>query len=423
MKKTAPLLLIHIRQLLTLRGPNTGPRRGAHLRDVGLIEDGAVLCAGGKVVAVGRTKDALRDPFYKDHKKRIRVLDCYGKVVLPGFVDSHTHPVFAGPRLIDFEKRTSGAAYEEIAEAGGGIRASIEGVRRATKSALVTKVVAAFEEMARQGTTTVEAKTGYGLSFESEMKSLEVIRDVARRWPGTVVPTLLGAHAVPPEFKQRPAAYVREVCEKMIPAAAKRKLAAFVDVYCDRGAFTAAETQGMFEAAARHGLPVRAHMCQLSMTELWPFLRFQPASFDHMDHVAEDDIPQLVKRDTVATFVPGANYFLGLNRYADARRLIDAGVPVALATDYNPGTSPTPSMPFVLSLACTHMKMAPTEAVAAATINGAWALRLAGRKGSIEPGKDADLTIFDVDDYREIAYWFGMNRCEMTLLQGIPFAG
>jgi len=422
MKKTAPLLLVHIRQLLTLRGANAGPRRGAELRDLGLIEDGAVLCTGGKVVAVGQTKDALRDPFYRENKKKIGEIDCRGKVVLPGFVDSHTHPVFAGPRLIDFEKRTRGATYEEIAEAGGGIRASIEGVRRAAKSTLVANVVAAFQEMARQGTTTVEAKTGYGLTLESEMKSLEVIRDAARRWPGTVVPTLLGAHTVPPEFKARPAAYVREVCEKMIPAAAKKKLAKFVDVFCDRGAFTATETEGIFEAAAKHGLSVRAHMCQLSTTELWPFLRFQPASFDHMDHVAEDDIPQLVKRDTIATFVPGANYFLGLNRYPDARRLIDAGVPVALATDYNPGSSPTPSMPFVLSLACTHMKMTPAEAIAAATINGAWALRLAARKGSVEPGKDADLAIFDVGDYRELAYWFGVNRCDTTLLQGVPLA-
>jgi imidazolonepropionase len=422
MKKTAPLLLVHIRQLLTLRGTNAGPRRGSELRDLGLIEDGAVLSAGGKVVAVGQTKDALRDPFYRKNKKKIREIDCRGKVVLPGFVDSHTHPVFVGPRLIDFEKRTSGATYEENAEAGGGIRSSMEGVRRAAKSALVAKVVAAFEEMARQGTTTVEAKTGYGLSFESEMKSLEVIRDAALRWPGTVVPTLLGAHTVPPEFKARPAAYVREVCEKMIPAAAKKKLAVFVDVFCDRGAFTATETEGIFEAAAKHGLWVRAHMCQLSTTELWPFLRFQPASFDHMDHVAESDIPQLAKRDTIATFVPGANYFLGLNHYPDARRLIDAGVPVALATDYNPGSSPTPSMPFVLSLACTHMKMTPAESIAAATINGAWALRLAARKGSVEPGKDADLAIFDVSDYRELAYWFGVNRCEMTLLQGSPLA-
>jgi imidazolonepropionase len=238
-----------------------------------------------------------------------------------------------------------------------------------------------------------------------------------------VVPTLLGAHAVPREFKDKPAAYVREICEKMIPQAAKKKLAAFVDVFCDKGAFTAADAEKIFEAAEKNGLAVRAHMGQLSMTELWPFLRFHPASLDHLDHVNEDDIPQLAKRDTVATFVPGANYFLGLNRYPDARKLIDAGVPVALATDYNPGSSPTPSMPFVLSLACTHMKMTPAEAITAATINGAWALRLAERKGSIEPGKDADLAVFAADDYRELAYWFGVNRCEMTLLQGTPSGG
>lgn len=413
-------LLINIRQLLTLSGPSAGPRRSSDLRELCVIEDGAILCAGGKIVSVGRTKDALRDSFYKKNKNKIREIDCRGKVVLPGFVDSHTHPVFAGPRLIDFEKRTSGATYEEIAEAGGGIRSSIEGVRKTAKGVLVAKVVAAFNEMATQGTTTVEAKSGYGLSVESETKSLEVIHEAARLWPGTVVPTLLGAHTVPPEFRDKPAAYVRQVCEKMIPQAAKKKLAAFVDVFCERGAFTAADAEQIFEAAELNGLPVRAHMGQLSMTELWPFLRFQPASLDHLDHISEDDIPQLAKRDTVATFVPGANYFLGLNRYPDARKLIDAGVPVALATDYNPGSSPTPSMPFVLSLACTHMKMTPAEAIAAATINGAWALRLAARKGSLEPGKDADLAVFAADDYRELAYWFGVNRCELTLLQGIP---
>lgn len=423
MNKAAPLLLVHIRQLLTLRGPSAGPRRGTDLREPGLIEDGAVLCAGGKIVAAGRTKDALRDPFYKRNKKKILEIDCRGNVVLPGFVDSHTHPVFAAPRLIDFEKRTRGATYEQIAEAGGGIRASIEGVRKATKGALIAKVVAALEEMSAQGTTTVEAKSGYGLSVESEVKSLEVIRDAARHWAGTVVPTLLGAHTVPREFQDKPAAYVRLVCEKMIPQVANKKLAAFVDVFCDKGAFTAADTEAIFEAAERNRLPVRAHMGQLSMTELWPFLRFQPASLDHLDHISEDDIPQLAKRDTVAAFVPGANYFLGLNRYPDARKLIDAGVPVALATDYNPGSSPTTSMPFVLSLACTHMKMTPAEAIAAATINGAWALRLGRQKGSIEPGKDADLAIFAADDYRELAYWFGVNRCELTLLQGIPSRG
>ena len=204
----------------------------------------------------------------------------------------------------------------------------------------------------------------------------------------------------------------------MIPKAARRKLAQFVDVFCDKGAFTAEETEQIFEAAKHNGLTVRAHMCQLSEMVLWPFLRFDPASFDHMDHVNEDDIPQLAKRDTIATLVPGANYFLGLSEYPPARRLIDAGVPTALATDYNPGTSPTLSMPMAMSLACTHMKMSPAEAVAAATINGAWALRMADRKGSIEPGKDADLAVFDCDDYREIPYWFGADRCAMTVLNG-----
>ena len=205
----------------------------------------------------------------------------------------------------------------------------------------------------------------------------------------------------------------------MIPRAARANLAQFVDVFCDKGAFAPGETEQIFAAAREHGLSVRAHMGQLSETPLAPFLRFSPASFDHMDHVNSEDVNQLAKLDTVATLVPGANYFLGLKSYPDARRFIEAGVPVALATDYNPGTSPTISMPMGMSLACTQMKMAPAEAIAAATINGAWALRLADHKGSIEPGKDADLAVFEVEDYREIAYWYGANHCQMTVLNGV----
>jgi len=319
---------------------------------------------------------------------------------------------------VDFEKRIEGASYEQIAAAGGGIRSSLEGVRRAGERVLADKVLAVLRDMAAHGTTTVEAKYGYGLTVESEMKSLEAIRDAASRWPGTVVATLLGAHVVPKEFQGRSPKYVEAVCTEMIPQAAKRKLAQFVDVFCDQGAFTAAETAQIFAAAEEHGLSVRAHMCQLSETLLQPFLRFNPASFDHMDHVNEDDILQLARHDTVATLVPGANYFLGLKEYPKARRLIDAGVPVALATDYNPGTSPTLSMPMAMSLACTHMKMSPAEAIAAATINGAWALRVADRKGTIEPGKDADLALFAVEDYREIPYWFGANQRSLTVMGG-----
>ena len=205
----------------------------------------------------------------------------------------------------------------------------------------------------------------------------------------------------------------------MLPAVAKRKLAKFVDVFCDRGAFSAPETEQIFGAAAEHGLGVRAHLGQLGETRLGPLLRYQPASFDHMDHVNEADMAALAQTDTVATLVPGANYFLGLTRYPDARRLIASGVAVALATDYNPGSSPTLSIPMAMSLACTHMKMSPAEAIAGATINGAWALRLAQSKGSVEAGKDADLAVFDVKDYREIPYWFGANRCVMTVLNGV----
>jgi imidazolonepropionase len=414
-------LLVNSGQLLTLQAASgkRGPRRGPGLNDLGVIENGAVLCLGGKIVSVGTTKAALRDPWLRKNRSNVVEIDCRGKIVLPGFVDSHTHPVFVSPRLMDFEKRIEGASYEQIAAAGGGIRSSLEGVRRAGKRVLAERVLAVLRDMASCGTTTVEAKSGYGLTVESELKSLEAIREAASRWPGTVVATLLGAHVVPREFQGRSQNYVEIVCKEMIPQAAKRKLAEFVDVFCDQGAFTGAETEQIFEAAERHGFGVRAHLGQLSETRLRPFLRFKPASFDHMDHVNEHDIAELARRDTVSTLVPGANYFLGLKQYPRARRLIDARVPVALATDYNPGTSPTLSMPMAMSLACTHMKMSPAEAIAAATINGAWGLRVADRKGSIEAGKDADLAVFAVDDYREIPYWFGANRCSITVMNGV----
>ena len=265
--------------------------------------------------------------------------------------------------------------------------------------------------MAAHGTTTVEAKSGYGLTLESELKSLEAIREAAHGWPGTVVPTLLGAHVVPKEFQGCSQKYVEIVCKEMIPRAAKRNLAQFVDVFCDKGAFAPEETEQIFAAAREHGLSVRAHMGQLSETALAPFLRFNPASFDHMDHVNSEDICNWRSTTRSLRWCREQTTFWAFKSYPDARRFIEAGVPVALATDYNPGTSPTISMPMAMSLACTQMKMSPAEAIAAATINGAWALRLADRKGSIEPGKDADLAVFDVEDYREIPYWYGANHC------------
>ena len=412
-------MLVNIRQLLTLSAVRTaGPRRGKSLSDLGIIEDGAVLCVGGKIVSGGKTKDALRDSWRKKNRKRIAEIDCAGKVVLPGFVDSHTHPAFASPRLVDFEKRVAGASYEQIAHAGGGIRSSVAGVRKAGTAQLAGKVLAGLREMSSYGTTTVEAKSGYGLSLDAEMKSLAAIRMAAEKWPGTVVSTLLGAHVVPQEFQGRSLEYVALVCEQMIPRASKRKLVQFVDVFCDTGAFGEEDSVKIFEAARRNGLQVRAHVSQLARTPLKRLLAFNPASLDHLDHLDDDDVSLLAGSNAVATLVPGANYFLGLEEYPPARKLMDAGAAVALATDYNPGSSPITSMPFVLSLACTQMKMSPAEAIGAATINGAWALKLQECKGSIEAGKDADMAVFDVTDYREIAYWVAANRCIQTVLNG-----
>jgi imidazolonepropionase len=414
-QRSPAFVLTHASQLLTLRGRGTGPRRGAQMRELGIIPDGAVLISAGKIVAVGTTDEVSKHDLVKNGDE----VDCRGKVVLPGFVDPHTHPVFTAPRLIDFEKRIAGASYEDIGAAGGGIRASLRGVRESSKEQLASHIVRALDEMTTQGTTTVEAKSGYGLSFEAEMKSLEAIREASHQWPGTVVPTLLGAHVVAPEHRDNPEEYVRIICHDMIPTAAKLKLAEFVDVFCERGAFSLEQSQRILHCAVDHNLGVRAHVCQLTPSKLEPLLEFHPASFDHMDYVSDGDVAILAKLDTVATLLPAANYFLGLETFPPARKLIDAGVAVALATDYNPGTAPTPSMPFVLSVACTHMKMSPAEAITAATYNGACALRLQGRKGSMEAGKDADIAIFEAEDYRELAYWFGVNRCRGTLLSGV----
>lgn len=413
-----PILVTNIGQLISLRGTGDGPRRRKELSELGIVNDAAVLCVGGRIVSVGSRREAQRDIWIQKNKKKIREIDCRGGVVLPGFVDSHTHPVFTKPRLVDFDKRVSGATYEEIAEAGGGIRSSIDGVRKATRKQLADHILKALQQMSAMGTTTVEAKSGYGLSFEAEIKSLEAIREAAKQWQGTVVPTLLGAHVVPAEFRERREEYVALVRDKMVPEVARRKLAAYVDVFCEHGAFTMKETQAIFESAKEEGLGTRAHLCQLSEAALDPLKRFQPASYDHMDCVVDADVQSLARMNTVATLLPGANYFLGLGKYPPARKLIDSGVAVALATDYNPGTSPTASMPFVLSLACTQMKMSPAEAITAATYNGACALDLQDRKGSVERGKDADLAVFDVEDYREIAYWIAGEVCSEVIANG-----
>ena len=410
-----PLLLTNIGQLLTLRHSKTGPRRGRELAELGIVNSAAVFCKDGKIVAAGHENEVALQA--KQANGEIENYDCRRGVVLPGFVDSHTHPVFTAPRLVDFEQRIQGNTYEQIARAGGGIRSSVDGVRNASEEELAGYTLRAFEEMQRSGTTTVEAKSGYGLSAESELKSLRAIRLAAQRWPGTVIPTLLGAHVVPSEFQQKADAYVDVVCNQMIPVTAQERLAEYVDVFCERGAFSVAQAERIFEAASKAGLGVRAHVCQFTPQDLSRLARFEPASYDHLDCLTDRDLQGMAQQNTIATLLPGASYFLA-HSYPMARRLIEAGAAVALATDFNPGTSPTPSMTLVLSLACTQMRMSPAEAISAATINGAYALRLAEQKGPIESGKDADLALFDVKDYREICYWFGAEHCRATVAHG-----
>ena len=415
--KQGSLVLTNIGQLgLTMCG---SPARGEDLRALEFIENATLLISDGKITGFIETGEMYDMPdFEKSAAGAAQVIDCGGRLVLPGFVDSHTHPVFAAPRLIDFEKRISGATYEEIAAAGGGIRSSVDAVRKASVQELADNALSAFNEMLVHGTTTVEAKSGYGLSTEAEIKSLEAISEAGKRWKGNVVATLLGAHVIPKERQSSRGKYIDEICQQMIPTAARRKLAQYVDVFVEESAFTLEEAIRIFEAATTHDLKVRAHVCQLTPARIQPLLRFEPASLDHMDHCEPAELAALAKTDTIATLVPGANYFLGLKHYPDARNLVDSGVAVALATDYNPGSSPTLNMQMVLSLACTQMRMSPEEAIIAATVNAGYSLGFGHSKGRIEPMADADIAVFDCDDYRELPYWFGSNRCWMTIVGG-----
>ncbi len=406
-------LVINIGQLLTLSGPDR-PRAGREMSSIGLIRDGAVLISQGKVAAAG-----FKDLVMNDSRAgSARLVDAGRRVVLPGFVDSHAHPVFARPRLDDFEARLKGASYEDIAKNGGGILSTVDRVRGATESDLAAGLRVWASRFLECGTTTLEAKSGYGLDLDSELKILRAIRAVARAGPLELVPTFLGAHAVPAEFGGRKDEYLRRVCEEMLPAVAKEGLARFADVFCAQGYFEVEEARRVLQAASKAGLGLKLHAEQLSRTGATMLGKDLGAvSVDHLDCVQADDISVLSGSGIVACLVPGANYFLG-KPYPPARLLIDGGAAVALATDFNPGTCPCWDMRLILSIACTQMRMTPAEAVAAATINGAHALGLGATHGSLEPGKRADLVCWEAEDYREIPYYFGQTGAAWVMKSG-----
>jgi imidazolonepropionase len=403
-------------QLLTLRG--RGPRRGNALANVGLTKNGAVLIADGLIAAAGPREEVEAHPLARGARR----LDAAGRVVLPGFVDSHTHLIHAASRADEYELRITGASYEEIAKRGGGILNSVSKLRAATSDTLKQRAHSALKQFAAYGTTTIEAKSGYGLDLASELKILKLHKELSAEQPLDIVSTFLGAHVIPSEFRSRPSGvkdYVSLLIDEFFPEIAAQKLVEFCDVFCERGAFNLAQSKQILEAGVRYGLRPRIHAEQLSRTGGTQLaVKLGAASCDHLEKINRADIRALSKSKSVATLLPGCDFHLGLQQYAPARDLIDAGAIVALATDYNPGTSPTVSMPMILSLACTQLRMIPAEAITAATINSAYSLGRDKQIGSLEVGKLADISIFDVDDYREIPYYFGVNTCHTTIKRG-----
>ncbi len=402
--------------MLTLRG--RGPRRGRALSNLSIVKDGAVLVRDGLIAAVSTRAKIEALPEARAAEK----LDVGGRVVLPGFVDSHTHLIHAAGRAEEYELKIAGASYEEIARKGGGILNSVKELRAATSEALKRRARAALREFAAHGTTTIEAKSGYGLDLASELKILTLHKELSTEQPLDIISTFLGAHVVPAEYRGRARGaeeYIALLIEKLIPEVAGQELAKFCDVFCDRGAFSREQSREILEAGKRCGLAPRLHAEQLTRTGAAQLaVQLGAASCDHLEQVNQADIRALAKSTTVATLLPGCDFHLGLKQYAPARALIEAGAVVALATDYNPGTSPTLSMPMILSLACTQLRMTPAEAITAATVNAACALRREKQIGSLEAGKAADVAVFEVEDYREIPYYFGVNTCWMTLKKG-----
>jgi len=412
-----PLLITGASQLLTLGG--RGPRRGAGLARLGIVKNAAMLVRDGLIEAVGARAMIEVLPAAAKAEK----LEVGGRVILPGFVDSHTHLIHAASRAEEYELKIAGASYEEIARKGGGILNSVKKLRAATSEALKRRAHLALARFAACGTTTIEAKSGYGLDIANELRILNLHKELAAEQALDIVSTFLGAHVVPAEYRgisDGVSRYIALLTEKLIPEVAKEKLAEFCDVYCDRGAFTRDQAKLVLQAGARHHLKPKLHAEQLSRTGAAQLgVQLGATSCDHLEQVNSGDIAALAKSDTVATLLPGCDFHLGLKQYAPARKLIDAGAIVSLATDYNPGTSPTVSMPMILSLACTQLRMTPAEAIAASTINAAYALRREAQVGSLGVGKFADLAVFDVADYREIPYYFGVNTCWMTIKRGV----
>ncbi len=398
------------------------PRRGPDVASVQVIEDGAVAIEAGRIAAVGPTDDL--DAKFTGKRN----IDCRGRSLCPGFVDAHTHAVFGGDRAAEFELRIKGASYLEIMAAGGGIVNTVRHTRSASVEELASSASSRLDEMLALGTTTVEIKTGYGLSVDAELKMLRVIEQLDRDHPCDIVPTFLGAHAVPPEFEGDAEAYTRCVIEKILPEVtdwyassrfADRGVPMYIDVFCEDHAFDLDQSRRVLEAGIEAGFKAKMHVDQFNdFGGVAMALELGAASVDHLDVTGREEIELLAGSDTIAVLLPAVNFNLGMADYADGRAMMDAGAAVALATDLNPGSAPCPSMPAAMAIACRYQRLTPAEALNASTINAAFAIGQRGETGSIEVGKRADILILKAGDYRHVPYFFGGNPVHTVIKNG-----
>ena len=392
--------IVNIGQLVTLAGPPR-PRVGAELRELGIIDNAALLIEDDKITAAGTYAE-----FRATIPSNAVIIDAEQRCVTPGFIDAHTHLVFAGNRAAEYEQRIAGATYEQIAAAGGGILRTVALTRAAAEDELLAAARKHRDWMLRSGTTTLEAKSGYGLDHATELKMLRVLARLDEQGPVRIVPTLLAAHTVPPEFASRRAEYVHWIASELIPEVAAANLATYCDAFCDDHAFTVDETRTVLTAAKRRGLGLRIHTEQFRPgTGAALAAELGAATADHLETVTEETLRHLQTAGVQPVLLPGSVFALSRTHYPPARAMVDLGLSVVLATDFNPGSSPVPSMPFMLSLACLQMRLSPAEALTGATINAAWSLGLGNHAGSLEAGKQADFLIHECTDYRELAYF------------------